>query len=190
MNITDNRPIHGLIPGILYGQNERVDELNNRIIGRIQCDTTLFPNFDVRPVSTKYSRFPMIDRVTMPKVGIRAPTTDYSIESTFAPVHSRGPVDGFLTNVDKESDLRNQFFAMQSAPQATYVPKSNSDLYKVSVAPSSRPEEQPYPGLFDQYKMNILAPVRNANPSVGSQQFLNNTRVQLRGGELNPEIRR
>ena len=181
MNIADERPIHGLMNGIVYGQNARVDELNTRIFSRLGCDTTLQPNFDVRPVPTKYARFPVIDRMAMPKVGIRAPM--YSTSSTFAPIQSRGPVDGFFENVDHESDLRNQCTALQSAPQAVYVPESNSDLYRVSMAQNvSRREEQPYPRMFDRF--DILAKERTIEPGVGSQPFFNNTRVQLRGGQL------
>jgi len=186
MNITDERPIHGVVSGIFYGQNARVDELNERILNRTNCDVPLFPNFDVRPVPTKYARFPLIDRVAIPKVAIRPPSVAYSVEQTFAPVQSRGPVDGFFSHIEDESNLRNQYFAIQKAPQAVYIPRTDSDLYNVSLAPSTRPETQPYPGLFDQYQMNVLAPVRNANPAIGSQKFFNNTRVQLRGGTLNP----
>lgn len=180
-----NQSIHGLVPGILYGQNERVDELNSRILDRVRPDSILAPNFDVRPVPTKYARFPVIDRLTMPKVGIRQ-EADYSVDR-FAPIQSRGPVSGFMTHVDDESGLRNQFFAIQSAPQAAFIPDSKSDLYEVSMAPNvSRQEQQPYSGLFDQYQMNVLAPTRNADPKIGSQMFRNNTRVQLRSGTLNP----
>jgi hypothetical protein len=179
------QPIHGLVGGILYGQNARVDELNSRILDRVRPDSVLAPNFDVRPIPTKYARFPVIDRLTIPKVGIRG-EPDYSVDR-FAPTQSRGPVSGFFTHVDDESGLRNQFFAIQSAPQAAYIPDSKSDLYEVAMAPNvSRQEQQPYPGLFDKYQVNLLAPVRNADPKVGSQMFGNHTRVQLRSGTLNP----
>jgi len=185
MNIMDERPIHGIVSGVYYGQNGRVDELNNRILARAQSDTPLRPNFDVRPVPTKYARFPLIDRITLPKVAIQR-THEYSLSDNFAPIQSRGPVDGYFSHVHDESILRNQIYALQKADEAVYVPKSTSDLYKVSMATPSRPQEQPYPRLFDQYKMNVLAPIRNADPNIGSQMFLNNTRVQLRGGSLNP----
>lgn len=183
-----SQPIQGLIPtpaGILYGQNSRVDELNTRILSRFTCDTPLQANFDVRPVSTKYARFPVIDRITQPKIGI-IDRGDFRIGETFAPVQSRGPVDGYFSQVNTESSLRNQFFAIQSAPQATYIPKSNSDLYQVSMAQPSVVEVQPHPGLFDKYRMDVLAPIRNADPNVGHKPFMNDTRVQLRGGILNP----
>ena len=179
--------IHGVVEGILYGQHERVDELKSRILDRVRPDSVLAPNFDVRPISTKYARFPVIDRMTMPKVGIRA-EPDYSVDR-FAPSQSRGPVSGFFTHVDDESGLRNQFFAIQSAPQATYIPDSKSDLYNTTMPPNiSRREQQPYPKLFDRHQMNMFEPVRNADSKIGSQMFGNNTRMQLRGGALNPSI--
>ena len=192
MNIIDERPIHGLVSGIYYGQNARVDELNERISARVQTDVPLMPNFDVRPVSTKYARFPVIDRFTQPKVSIRKPHVEYSVASTFAPVQSRGPVDGYFSHVQDESILRNQIYAIQKADEAVYIPHSNSDLYNVTMAtPSSEQEQQqqqPHPDLFSRYQMNLLAPVRNADPRIGADKFLNNTRLQLRGGVLNPSM--
>ena len=61
MNLSENTKIHGLVSGLIRGQNERVDELNARILGRFESDQPLQPNFSVRPVSTKYSHFPIIE---------------------------------------------------------------------------------------------------------------------------------
>ena len=69
-----NQKIEGLIPsgyaGVLIGQNERVEELNRRIVDRVSTDAPLQPNFDPRPVSTKYALFPVIDRRRIPKQAI------------------------------------------------------------------------------------------------------------------------
>lgn len=178
----DNK-IYGLQTGVLYGQNARVDELNTRICSRFSADAPLHPNIDVRPSSTKYARFPIVDFATIPKVPLPR-TLDYSMATNFAPIQGNGPVDGFTTNVNVESSLRNQFFALQRAPQAAYIPSSTSDLYNTVLAQPSVVEVQPYPKLFDRYQMNPFAPVRNSDPKVGADVFLNNTRVQLRGGVL------
>ena len=53
----------GVVQGCLVGQKDRVDGLNDRIQGRQFSDIELRPNYDPRPVSTKYSRFPIIDPV-------------------------------------------------------------------------------------------------------------------------------
>jgi len=187
MNLSEPNKIQGLLPetpGILYGQFERVDELNDRILGRFYPDMPLQPNLDVRPVPTKYSHFPVIDRIPMTKVPIiEAPY--YSIGSNFTPSTSRGPVDGYFSNVNVESSLRNQYFALQKgAPQNEYIPSSQSDLYKVQMANPSRSESQPYPGLFNQYRPNSVKTPSNLDPKIGADRFFNHTRVQLRGGQL------
>jgi len=181
MNLSESDKIFGLETGIKYGQNARVDELNDRALARFIPDSPLQPNINRRPIPTKYARFPIIDRVAEAHIPIRT-YLDYSASSDFAPIQGNGPFSGF--KVCDESNLRNQYFALQSSPQAAYIPSSSSDLYNVTMAQDSRPEPQPFLGLFDNYRMNPLATVRNADPKIGSDMFLNNTRVQLRGGEL------
>jgi hypothetical protein len=181
MNLSENNKIYGLEPGILYGQNERVDELNERALARFSVDTPLQPNLSSRSVPTKYARFPLIDRVKLSNVPIQS-YLDHSVSTNFAPIQGQGPFTGYQVGI--ESDLRNQYFAIQSAPQATYIPSSSSDLYHVPVPTSSRQEVQPFLGLFDNYRMDPMAPIRNADPKIGANTFLNNTRVQLRGGVL------
>ena len=181
MNLSESDKIYGLETGIQYGQNARVDELNERTLARFIPDSPLQPSINRRPIPTKYARFPIIDRVVEAHVPIRT-YLDYSASSAFAPIQGNGPFSGF--KVCDESNLRNQYFAIQSAPQSAYIPISSSELYKVTIAPESRPEPQPFLGLFDNYRMNPFAPVRNADPKIGSDTFLNNTRVQLRGGSL------
>ena len=51
----------GLSSCVFYGQNERIDELNTRILARNKPDAPLPPNFDPRPTLTKYSVFPILD---------------------------------------------------------------------------------------------------------------------------------
>jgi hypothetical protein len=88
MDISEyNNKIQGLIPetpGILYGQNERVDELNDRILGRFQPDMQLQPNINFRAVPTKYSHFPIIDRIKQANVPIVS-VPYYSMETNFTP---------------------------------------------------------------------------------------------------------
>ena len=86
---------------------------------------------------------------------------------------------GYFDNVAVESQLRNQYFALQSgANQGTYIPSSQSDLYNVSVPSSSNPVTQPFPDLFTR---PIYQNTRIVVPGVGDDQFFNNTRTQLRG---------
>lgn len=167
--------IQGLVPsfaGVIYTQHERVDELNTRINDRIFPSVGLQPNLDFRPVPTKYTRFPIIaDQSSRVPLG----SFSYSISQDFAPPMSRGPVDNYIANVDKESALRNQFFALQrGCDRREYVPSSMSDLYRVTV--ESPYVAQPHPELFRQQQYVTLA---QPPPMTGRDLFHNNTRTQL-----------
>ena len=94
---------------------------------RVQSSQPLQPLYDPRPSSTKYTLFkttPEPDRSTEPLHRYK----EYSTEKTFHP-GSRGPVDYYAKQIDKESILRSQFAALQKADAAVYVPETNSDLY-------------------------------------------------------------
>ena len=169
------------LPQYLFvGQHKRTDELNERIFDRSEPQQPLAPNFDPRPVLTKYSRFPMLDNRMPANVPINE-NYDYSLEKTFTPPLMKvGPVSGFINNVEIESSLRNQDYALHKGnDKLVYVPSSKSDLYKV-YKPSA-PSTQPHPGLFDrqvfskQQHPNIVN-----NQNVGKDRFNNNTRTQLR----------
>jgi hypothetical protein len=58
---TDNL-FQGVVQGCLYGQQDRVDALNSRINSRQFADIDLRPNYDPRPIQTKYNHFPIIDQ--------------------------------------------------------------------------------------------------------------------------------
>lgn len=51
-----------LVSGLYTCQQERTEELNQKISSRNIPSKELEPNFDFRPVMTKYSRFPMVDQ--------------------------------------------------------------------------------------------------------------------------------
>jgi len=184
MDLTETNKIHGLPDGILYGQNARVDELNDRILGRFYPDMPLQPNLHVRPVPTKYSHFPVIDRIPFAKVPI-VPAPYYSMETNFTPSTSRGPVEGYFSNINVESTLRNQYFAIQKgASQGEYIPSSQSDLYNVKMPTASKTESQPYPGLFDKYQPEQGNKNKKIDSKIGADRFFNHTRYQLRDGQL------
>jgi hypothetical protein len=182
MNYADStKPMAGVVQGVSYGQNCWVEDLNDRIFDRTHSDHPLPPNIDTRPVQTKYSLFPMLDNRMPATVSIES-NYDYNPETNFTPpIMTNGPVSGYINNVNVESTLRNQFFALQKgADQNEYVPSKNSELYNVKVV--SRPEEQPYPLLFKNsltMDKSIHPNVKN-NPTVGKDLFHNNTRTQLR----------
>ena len=180
MNLQQHQTnFYGVQQGVIYGQNKRVDELNERILSRNSSDAPLKPNYNPRSVSTKYAHFPMINR--------RAPShepeinyVDHNVNVNFNPGNSRAPPIGYSNKIDVENVLRNQFFAKQKgADQNVYIPSSNSDLYKTTVI--STPAEQPYPLLFQKQTFSNNLHPNLENLTIGKSDFFNHTRTQLRG---------
>jgi hypothetical protein len=157
--------------------NSKIQEqTNTRIYDRNIPSQMLQPYLDVRPVMTKYSYFPIVD----PRKEINVPLTQmptYNVNNIFNPGNTTSPWSGFASNINKESELRNQIYAIQKCSQATYVPNSNSDLYDYKF--NSKKEYNPHELLFQKESF----PSFNPNPEpeiIGSSIFLNNTRVQVR----------
>jgi hypothetical protein len=181
LHSADNK-LYGVVEGVSYGQHERVDELNSRMSSRHFPDSPLQPNFDPRPISTKYSKFPMINRRKEVKEPV-IPYLDYNQSANFNPGSHRAPPNGFLNNIDTETILRNQAFALQrgdGAGQGVYVPSSQSDLYQVRVPGGSQNEQQPHPDLFQQPTFQAEQHSNLQGNKIGRDQFFNHTRVQLR----------
>ena len=110
----DNK-FYGVEEGVRYQQDERVEDLNNRIQGRQFPDYPLEPNYQFRPVATKYSVFPIIERRT-PAQETRLNYPEYNQYGNFNPGSATAPINGFLKNVDTETILRNQTFSLQNDP--------------------------------------------------------------------------
>jgi hypothetical protein len=141
------------------------DTINNKINSRVFPSQQLKPLYEVRPVSTKYSLFQVIEERTQPKIN----DLDYKSYSTevFNPGY-RGPVDFYLNEIDTESKLRNQFMALQKSNQSEYVPELNSSLY-VNTLDAKREK-------FSTTECNSRLPPANLAPN----KFYNSTRMNLR----------
>jgi len=154
--------------------SEKQHIMNVREYSRNVPSQPLQQYFDARPVSTKYSLMPIVD----PRKPISVPVTQVATFNTrqmFNPGNDFGPWSGYAANVNKESVLRNQIFALQKCPQAVYVPSSKSDLYQHTF--SERAIEQPHSYLFEQPRFDHFDP----NPNKLSRSLFNNaTRVELR----------
>ena len=158
---------------VYYCNNNRDLELSNRIYQRNIPSHNLRPYIDTKPVMTKYSTLPVVDlknknhQVSLKEYGM------YNVQNSFNPGQS-APGSGFFNNVNTESLLRNQFFALQKSDQSVYVPSSTSDLYNVNVV--SRPVNQPHPDLFQEQEFKPF------NPNIingGTKIFNNSTRLQM-----------
>jgi hypothetical protein len=179
LQLNDNK-ILGVPVGVYYGQNERVDELNDRIGSRYFPDSPLQPNFDPRSVQTKYSRFSIINR-RKPMNEPVIPYLDYNHSINFNPGTHRAPPSGFINNIDTEIILRNQSFALQrGGEQGVYIPSSQSDLYNLRVPKGSQNEPQPHPDLFKKTHFNQMPHPNVQDTTIGRDRFFNHTRTQLR----------
>lgn len=153
------------------------DEINQRITERYKPDSHLQPNFDPRPVSTKYTLFPIIDRRTEPGV-MKKKYETYSPSSNFNPGNDGAPVNGFLDNICVESELRGNNYKLTGGDLGhKYIPSHNGPLYNNQVG---NPLEKPDPKHNLLFKQNTYVQANSVDPSIGRDIFHNNTRVQLR----------
>lgn len=172
-------------PVFIESQHERVDELNDRLLARQFPDTGLSPMLEIRPVSTKYSFFPISDARVEPS-SRRTPIPEYYLETNFNPGTARAPIAGLLRDMDVFSELRGQSrntVLVRGGTSHTYIPSQTSDLYKIQMAtPIFRPEEsQPHPDLFRRQQFSQhSAPRPFIDGAIGQDMFMNNTRTQLR----------
>jgi hypothetical protein len=153
------------------------DEINDRITRRIIPDTVLQPNFGPRPVSTKYSLFPIIDRRTTSTV-MKDKHDAYTPSSNFNPGDS-APVNGFLNNVSIESELRGNSYKLTGGDLGhKFIPSTSGPLYNNTVGNPLDIADSKHQLLFKKDK--YVQSVSNLDPSIGKDLFHNNTRVQLR----------
>lgn len=178
-NINTLPKMYGVVDGIYFNHKKRDNELNERISIRNVPSSTLQPQFSPRPTSSKYDMMPIFDRRQKPTVQIRQEPI-FNNEAIFNPGTAQAPWQGFSSNINVESSLRNQFFALQKSDQVNYVPSRNSDLYNTHV--KSQPIQQPFPGLF---KESNLASFNPNKYNVATDMFYNNTRAQYKNININ-----
>jgi len=157
--------------------SERQQTVSMRTWTRNIPSQPLQPYLDARPVLTKYSVMPVVD----PRKPIQTPLIQratYTPETVYNPGNDSGPWSGYASNVNHESELRNQIFALQSCPQATYIPSSTSSLYQFKWQNQNQPQ-QPFPTLFQDQTFTPTNP--NPHPDkIGFGLFNNATRQQVR----------
>ena len=157
--------------------SQRHITMNERLYNRVIPSQALQPYLDSRPVLTKYSIMPIVD----PRVQNQTPLSQratYTPETIFSPGNDFGPWSGYASNINHESELRNQIYALQSCSQSDYVPSSKSSLYNVNWK-NKTVDPQPFPNLFVE---NAFCPF-NPNPkpdTIGYALFNNATRQQLK----------
>ena len=157
--------------------SQRANVMNYRTYNRNVPSQQLQPYLDARPVSTKYATMPIIDLRKKVNVPLKQEAT-YNMAHTFNPGNDFGPWSGYASNVNHESDLRGQIYALQNCDQATYVPNSQSNLYKYKWQ-NTKQINQPFPDLFKSERFNMFNPNPNSD-IIGFGLFNNATRQQVK----------
>jgi hypothetical protein len=150
---------------------------NNKIFNRNIPSKPIQPYFSVAPVSTKYSVLPILD-VRKPNMEPLHQYPSYSTSSVFNPGTNGGPWSAYSANINDESILRNQIYALQHSSQATYIPSSKSDLYNTSnLLKHASHTNQQFPLLFREtiHANNIDIKTHDNSHTF----FANHTRQQL-----------
>ena len=154
---------------------QRTNSINERTYQRNIPSQTLQSYFNTRPVTTKFSVMPIIDMHKPSTVPVKQYST-FNTEQIFNPGSGTGPWSGFSSNINNESILRNQIYAIQDCSQSVYIPNSKSDLYEVHWNQNNN-IQQPYPGLFKKETFDLTNPNPNAD-LIGYALFNNATRQQ------------
>lgn len=150
------------------------NEINTKIYDRNIPSSQIQPYLDVRPVMTKYSRFPIMD----PRKEINEKMEQqplYNTSAVFNPGNTKSPWCGYASNINTETELRNQIFALQKCDNSVYVPSSTSDLYNYSFN-TKKQSDNTHTLLFNNEQFNKFDPTPN-NIHLGI--FNNYTRTQL-----------
>ena len=156
---------------------EKNNNINQEIYNRNFPSNQLNMNFSPRSVSTKYSTLPILDHRQSSNIVLNNYPI-YDSNSTFFPGNSKPHFCGFAKNVDLESTLRSQFFALQKADQAKYIPSSSSNLYENPINFINTNRDLTNHLLFQRPSFDDFNP--NLSSAIGNEIFLNSTKVQLK----------
>lgn len=153
------------------------NNIGNNIYERVIPSHEMQMNFGFRPIMSKYATMPILDNRIVSEVNINKEAI-YNSETVFYPGTSKPHFNGFASNIDNESTLRNQFFALQKGDKHLYVPNSNSDLYENNLDIKNHNLNLDNLILFKKEQFQDFNP--NISNKIGYNIFNNSTRVQLK----------
>lgn len=150
-------------------------EINNKIYQRFVPSHSLPPNLSVYPVPTKYVKLGVTDNHTQQNT-IQNNYPNYQCDTMFCPTFKNNNYNGYSNNIHLESELRNQFVALQKSDASEYIPNYKSNLYSYST-PSNNINIQPFEYLFNT---SIYMPFQPLLTEQNNSLFFNHTRQQLK----------
>jgi len=124
-NISNN----GVINGYYLTNFDNQNSINNRIFDNnlINQEYVIEHKLPFRPTPTKYVKMPMVDIKNEVK---EFPKIDASRKTSYISYPQNGTFNSYMSNIQDESELRNQFNKLSKNDFKSYVPSSNSDLYR------------------------------------------------------------
>jgi len=169
--------MEGVIDGLYYCNQNRTQELSDRIFKRNVPRQHMQMYFSPRSVETRQVHMPILDCHKKNRTPCQV-LPIYDINTMYAPSDSL-PFNGFQNNVDTESKLRNIIFPIQKAEQSKFIPNRGSDLY-MDTNFNNMKEKDPHPLLNKEDNLPKFNPNKH---NIGNETFNNNTRVQIRSLE-------
>jgi hypothetical protein len=151
-------------------------EINNKIYQRFVPSHSLPPNLSVYPVPTKYVKLGITDNIPQQKTR-QFNHLNYQSNTMFCPTSKNGNYNGYSNNIHLESELRNQYVALQKSDAAEYVPNYKSNLYTYSTS-SHQKNIQPFEYLFNTSIYMPFQPILTQEKNI--TLFCNHTRQQLK----------
>ena len=168
--------MEGVVNGVLICQQQRTQELNDRIYKRNIPTNPVQMQYDPRSVSTKFVHMPTLDCHPVSDIPCDKQPV-YNTEKMFTPSNSL-PFSGYQANVDTETRLRDTIFPLQSCPQARFIPSSKSDMFNSSYL-TQREKVDPMTNTL-LFKKETFSQFNPNNCKTGYKLFNNHTRVQIR----------
>ena len=150
-------------------------EINNKIYQRNIPSHSLPPNLSVYPVPTKYVKLGINDKQPNNQTEHKN-YLNYQAHTMFCPTSTNGNYQGYSNHIHLESELRNQFVALQKSDASEYIPNYQSNLFTYST-PSSNKYTQPFEYLFNT---SIYMPFQPLFTENKDSLFCNHTRQQLK----------
>ena len=168
--------MEGVVNGVYYCQQQRTQELSDRMYARNLTTAPIKMQYSIRSVPTRYVEMPILDCHQPATVPCQQKPI-YNTETMFTPSNTL-PFNGYQANVDVETRLHNTIFPLQACPQAKYFPNTSSDMFNSRyLTATNKPVNMTNQLLF---KKENFAPFNPNMCGTGYKLFNNNTRVQIR----------
>ena len=166
---------------VYYCQQERTQELSDRIYSRNMPSHQLGAAYFARPVDTYATVLPVID-CRKPATVTKAHFPVYSQSNVFNPGQA-APYNGYSRNVDVESRLHNSFAPLQKGAQGKYIPGTNSSMFCNKYLTTAHPPVNmgSHGLLFKEEQFNSFNPNRC---NLGHKVFNNFMRQQIMDVDL------